>query len=472
MKSRKSYAAFTSLVLFGVISAFAAPVVTVTSAVQESETNSVKVVYTLSEPAIVTFDVRTNNVSIAEGQVWSVLGDINRKLSAGTHEFIWFPHTGWPANVSVGDCRIALVPWALDNPPDYMVVKLGLSSNVTFHASAEAVPFGVASEASRRHQMVFRRIRAAGVHWRMGVDGNITGREIPHYVTLTNDYYMGVYPVTCEQHNMFLTPYSNAALVGPKPDNQQSYETLRGVTSGHNWPTDGHAVASDSVIGTLRIHAGLDGLDLPTEAEWEFACRAGNSGSWCFGNDVSLLPLYAWYNYRYGRNAGMPPVGLLQPNAFGLYDMHGTGFEWCLDWYSEGAAYCTAGAEVTAPTGPNTGSGRVIRGGSYAHDENYASSACRYQNGQSPGSPYTTIIYRLCCPANMRTAEDGAGTGGTPVAAVASVTDFAPAAKSETAADGLGTAQDPLDFVSQLFFIKDGLNFNSYPFRGIRIRIR
>ena len=72
----------------------------------------------------------------------------------------------------------------------------------------------------------------------------------------------------------------------------------------------------------------------------------------------------------------------------------------------------------------------------------------------------------------MRTAEDGAGTDGTPVAAVASVTDFAPAAKSEMAADGLGTAQDPLDFVSQLLFIKDGLNFNSNPFIGIQIRIR
>jgi len=72
----------------------------------------------------------------------------------------------------------------------------------------------------------------------------------------------------------------------------------------------------------------------------------------------------------------------------------------------------------------------------------------------------------------MRTAEDGEGTGGTPVAAVASVTGFAPAAKNESAVEGLGTTQDPLDFVSQLLFIKDGLNFNSYPFIGIQIRIR
>ena len=89
-----------------------------------------------------------------------------------------------------------------------------------------------------------------------------------------------------------------------------------------------------------------------------------------------------------------------------------------------------------------------------------------------PGDPYYTIGFRLCCPVNMRTAEDGEGTDGTPVAAVASVTDFAPAAKSEAAVADLGTAQDPLDFISQLLFIKDGLNLNSFPFIGIQIRIR
>ena len=460
----------TCSAFFAVVAAcaLAAPTVTVVSASQTG-TNVVKVVYTLSEPAIVTFDVYTNGASIALGKAWSVVGDINRKLAAGEHAFDWFQQSDWPADIPAEACRIALVPWTLDNPPDYMVVKLGVNSNVTFHATAENVPFGVVSEASRRYQMVFRRIHAANVVWRMGTDGD-TNKEIPHYVTLTNDYYMGVFPVTYEQYNMYADPYANVNLRGVAADNAQSYETLRGTAAtGHDWPTDGHAVAEDSAIGVFRARSGLTRVDLPTEAEWEYACRAGNSGKWCFGDSSALLPQYAWYGYSYP-NRVRPPVGLLKPNAFGLYDMHGTGWEWCLDWYSTGASYAVSGASVTAPDGPASGTMRVLRGGSYAHDSNTARSA--YRDQYDPTKPYTTIIYRLACPVDMRTAEDGAGTGGTPVATLAEVTDFAPALRTTSAADGFGTAQDPLDFVLQLFFLKDGLNFNSKPFFGIQIRIR
>ena len=218
--------------------AVAAPTVTVVSASQTG-TNVVRVVYTLSEPAIVTFDVYTNGASIALGKAWSVVGDINRKLTAGEHAFDWFQQSDWPADIPIEACRITLVPWTLDNPPDYMVVKLGVSSNVTFHASAAEVPFGVTSQASKRHQMVFCRVHAKDVRWRMGTDGN-TGNETPHDVVLTEDYYMAVFPTTYEQQNMFL--YMSSA-TGIKPDNRPHYENLRGTTEGHNWPADGHAVA-------------------------------------------------------------------------------------------------------------------------------------------------------------------------------------------------------------------------------------
>ena len=167
----------------------------------------------------------------------------------------------------------------------------------------------------------------------------------------------------------------------------------------------------------------------------------------------------------------MQVPGLLLPNAYGLYDMHGNVWEWCLDWYSEN--YAVAGSDVTAPTGPSAGSARICRGGSFAHHSWQASAGFHAVGATSaPGSPYYTIGFRLCCPVNMRTAADGEGTGGTPVAAVANVTGFAPAAKSEGVVADLGTSEDPLDFVSQLFSIKDGLNINSYPFHGIQIRIR
>ena len=244
MKARIAMA----VAFLGVFAAFAAPSVTVQSAAQDAATGVVTVEYTLSESAIVTFDVCTNGASVAPDRVWRVCGDINRKLAAGTHTLQWWPRAEWPDGTPPAGCRVALVPWTLEDPPDYMVVKLGISSNVTFHASAGAVPFGVVSETSKRHQMVFRRIRAANVRWRMGTDGD-TGNETPHYVTLTNDYYMAVFPTTYEQHNMV---NATSGTYGVVPDNRYHYENLRGTTSGHDWPTDGHAVASDSAIGRFR----------------------------------------------------------------------------------------------------------------------------------------------------------------------------------------------------------------------------
>jgi formylglycine-generating enzyme required for sulfatase activity len=444
----------------------------------------------LSEPAIVTLDVLTNGVSIGAGNVKSVWGDVNRKLAAGAHTLTWQPLDDWPMDIATDDCQISVVPWSLDDPPPYMVVMLGMASNVNFYAAAEAVPYGVVSDLSRKYQMVFSKIPAAGVRWQMGQSTPVSGddKEIAHYVTLTNDYYMGVFPVTFEQRNM-MAMASQASSKGPRPDNTTTYEELRGATAGHDWPNDGHTVAADSLIGQFRAQSGLDGIDLPTEAEWEFACRAGASTLYYFGGDSSVFPAYGWcdasdftahggtqypvakYVDGGNKNMQMQVPGLLLPNAYGLYDMHGNVWEWCLDWYSED--YAVAGSDVTAPTGPSTGSARICRGGSFAHHPWQASAGFHSQGGTSaPGSCYFTIGFRLCCAADMRTAADGEGTGGTPVVAVASVTGFAPAARSEGEVAGLGTSEEPLDFVSQLFFIKDGLNFNSYPFIGIRIRIR
>ena len=484
---------FAAFAFFGAAGVFAAPTVTVNSAVQDADTRLVTVAYHLDEPAIVTLDVLTNGVSIGAGNVKAVWGDVNRKLAAGDHTLAWQPLDDWPVNVGAEGCQIAVVPWSLESPPPYMVVMLGMASNVNFYAAAEAVPHGVVSDLSRMYQMVFRRIPAAGVRWRMGQPTPVSGddKEVSHDVTLTNDYYMGVFPVTFEQRNMMApdSQLGSSDYRGARPDNTTTYEELRGATSGHDWPNDGHAVADDSIIGQFRAQSGLDGIDLPTEAEWEFACRAGSATLYHFGDDASVFTDYGWCNasdftahggtqypaakYVDGssKTMQMQVPGLLLPNAYGLYDMHGNVWEWCLDWYSE--SYATAGSEETAPTGPDSGTARVCRGGSYAHHPWQASAGFHSPAGSSaPGSRYFTIGFRLCCPVDMRTAEDGVGTGGTPVAAVAAVTGFAPAARSEGEIACLGTSEDPLDFVSQLFFIKDGLNFNSYPFIGIQLRIR
>jgi formylglycine-generating enzyme required for sulfatase activity len=489
----KSFALTASAILES-LAALAAPTVTITGTpVQDASTREITVNYNLSEPAIVTLDVLTNGVSIGAGNVKSVWGDVNKKLAAGSHTLTWQPLDDWPVNLATDNCQISVVPWSLENPPPYMVVMLGMASNVNFYAAADAVPWGVVSDFSRRYQMVFSRIPATGVRWQMGQSTPVDSadKEVAHYVTLTNDYYMGVFPVTFEQRNMMaMATGSQISTTGPRPDNTTSYEQLRGATSGHDWPSDGHAVASDSLIGQFRRQSGLDGIDLPTEAEWEFACRAGTTTRYYFGDDASVFTDYGWclesdftthggtlypsakYVDGNSKSMQMQIPGLLLPNAYGLYDMHGNVWEWCLDWYSDG--YAVAGSDVTAPTGPNSSpvGQRVIRGGSFAHHAEHASSGYHGANGATPDLFYYTIGVRLCCPADMRTAEDGAGTGGAPVAAVASVTGFAPAAKSETAVAGLGTAQCPLDFLTLFDIAKDGLDFDSRKPKGMVLIFR
>ena len=112
---------------------------------------------------------------------------------------------------------------------------------------------------------------------------------------------------------------------------------------------------------------------LPTEAEWEYACRAGTETAFSFGDDESQMGEHAWFDGN-ARNAGEKyahKVGMKKPNPWGLYDMHGNVFEWCSDWYGEEPS------GGTDPVSPNGGSKRVLRGGSWKADPGYCRSAFR-----------------------------------------------------------------------------------------------
>jgi formylglycine-generating enzyme required for sulfatase activity len=120
-----------------------------------------------------------------------------------------------------------------------------------------------------------------------------------------------------------------------------------------------------------RLPAGYE-YRLPTNAEWEYACRAGTTTRFSYGDDLnySSLDQYAWFA---GNSANKTqPVGTKMPNAWGLYDMHGNVWEWCLDWHGT-----YHGGSVTDPRGPDTGSSRVNRGGSWRSIGGYCRSAFR-----------------------------------------------------------------------------------------------
>src|SRR5205823_108323 len=124
----------------------------------------------------------------------------------------------------------------------------------------------------------------------------------------------------------------------------------------------------DAFVFALRI-----GCRLPTEAEWEYAARAGATANWCFGDDANEVPRYA--NFEQGGHAKPGPweVGSGLPNAFGIYDMHGNVWEWCFDIFGP----YSRDAQVN-PSGPERGSMRVRRGGGFAYHSRGCRSAFRW----------------------------------------------------------------------------------------------
>ena len=173
--------------------------------------------------------------------------------------------------------------------------------------------------------------------------------EGPRHRVVVRSFCMGVHEVTRGQYEALM-----GAAPGPAGD------PLEPVTQV-SW----HEAML--FCGRLSARTGRRAR-LPSEAEWEYACRAGEAGSYCFGDDAGRLGDYAWCSANSG---GRPqPVGRKRPNRWGLHDMHGNVWEWCSDWYHP-KSYADA-AEVD-PRGPTFGEGRVLRGGAAL----YGPESCR-----------------------------------------------------------------------------------------------
>jgi formylglycine-generating enzyme required for sulfatase activity/tRNA A-37 threonylcarbamoyl transferase component Bud32 len=171
---------------------------------------------------------------------------------------------------------------------------------------------------------------------------------------------------------------------------QRQYEALMGTNPSHfkgpNRPVE--QVSWEDAMAFCRKLSQATGKSytLPTEAQWEYACRAGSSAKWCFGDDESQLGEYAWYEANSGSQTH--DVGQKRPNAWGLYDMHGNVWEWCADWYGTYSA-----ANAKNPTGPLTGQNRVIRGGAWFSEAYRSRSA--YRCDGSPGGRYSLVGFRF-----------------------------------------------------------------------------
>jgi formylglycine-generating enzyme required for sulfatase activity len=238
--------------------------------------------------------------------------------------------------------------------------------------------------------------------------------EFQHEVEITQPYYMAVHPVTVSNFRTFVerTGYRTEA------------ETSGGAQrwSGSKWELDpkanwhkpgfqqgdDHPVTCVSWNDVQELCNWLSGIEkerlyrLPTEAEWEYACRGAASSSTPFYFGASLSSTQANFdgNYPYGGASKGPylgrttPVGSYPPNAFGLYDMHGNVWEWCQDWHGENYYRSGPGKD---PPGPATGASRVLRGGSWNRGGRICRAACR--SHCEPGHRYNDIGFRLVCSA-------------------------------------------------------------------------
>jgi len=395
---------------------------------QDTFSREVTVNYTLSdEPGIVTLTAQTNRgdgvwVDVADSNLAFVSGDANKVVPVGDHALTWLPHKSWPDRLIVGgNIRIGVKAWATNAPPDYIVVSLTIPNTAHYYTCPEAMPGGVQDERYKTTYLVMRKCPAANVTWLMGSPETESGRyvpqgsghedyrisETPHEVTLSSDYYIGVYPVTQRQYALmigtkpsFFNLESEHAM---RPVELVSYNELRG---SHDWPSEGHAVSDDCFIGKLRAFTGIEGFDFPTDAQWEFACRAGSGGALYNGQELDevysasvRLNVFARNYWNGGSQAsqtctaefGTAKVGSYVPNAWGIYDMLGNVWEWCLDWYQDSPT----GYDVA--TGPSSGSERVVRGGSW--NELPLCCRCARRRNITPTMRNSAFGFRMCCPA-------------------------------------------------------------------------
>ena len=281
----------------------------------------------------------------------------------------------------------AIWTWANSNVR-YMIVDLSggptaKSYPVTYRTKPPSGGFN--TDKYKTTKLVLRRL----------APGPIPKRD----ATITKPFFVGLFEVTQRQWELVMgtrpSYFSNPSYYSTRPVEQVSYYMIRGSSAGRRWPAS-NAVDAGSFLGKLRARTGL-GFDLPTEAQWEYACRAGTTTDYNSGRNNrkkferdSAMEEVGRYFYNGGSGyldgehqvrpgvyssscstaKGSAAVGSFRPNAWGLYDMHGNVWEWCLDRWG-------GSLSGNDPVGPSSGAERVIRGGGWNDVAYYCTSSYR-----------------------------------------------------------------------------------------------
>ena len=294
----------------------------------------------------------------------------------------------WDADADVPNVKLPRISFAVlanrtgeIDTAEYLVIDLSEGAEATSYpvSTRTGVPEGGWTDEYKSTKLVLRRCSA-------GAD------PLGRY-TLTKDFYAGVFEVTEKQWELVMGSNPSYRKFGDTyPVEQVSYNDIRGESDGANWPSSS-AVDASSFLGKLRAKTGLPELDLPTEAQWEYTCRAGTTTTYNTGDSESALAQAGWYGGRYedgNSNNQKHPVGEKVANAWGLYDLHGNVWEWCLDW-------CRSRVTLTGtdPVGEVSGSGRSCRGGSWICGEGADWAASSYRSGSNPSDRNLVLGFRL-----------------------------------------------------------------------------
>ena len=305
---------------------------------------------------------------------------------------------GYPEGYAQGDAQ-----------GTYCVIDLAASEGTNPVSYLHEVPDGGWTDEYKTTKIVLKLVKGGEFTMGNGEKPDICEVNPPHKVRLPNDFYIGIFPVTKRQYEL-VTGQAVAEeglddISAVCPMTSISYNDIRGTVGGFNWPK-GDDVDFRSFLSCLRARSGIGNINIPTAAQWEYACKAGNDTSRAL-NDEEIVQ-NAWIEEN--AEGKSHPVGLHTPNAWGLYDMLGNVWEWCLDWYGgyEDCEECESPAGVMpdfsasrsmfpfmSPAGQNA---REIRGGGWNVSASDCDAGTRGFSG--PSQAYDFVGFRLSITLN------------------------------------------------------------------------
>ena len=289
----------------------------------------------------------------------------------------------------------------------HLVVVLSLVL-ILFHgckrrAPADTAKAPIPAAGESKFESGVQMVLIPGGRFIMGEENQIDAA--PHEVVLS-PFYMDKNLVTQEQYEKVMGENPSRWKGGTNPVEQMRWSDAARYCNARS-RSEGLEPCYN--LNTWQCNFEANGYRLPTEAEWEYACRAGTQTAYSFGNDPSKLKDYAWFDENAG---GKPhPVGQKPANPWGLYDMHGNVWQWCNDFYK--VDYYQESPKED-PRGPTTGDTKVVRGGAWK----FSAECCRcgYRYNEDPGYADVCFGYDIYCFRCVRGAPQNASgrTAGEP----------------------------------------------------------